>query len=100
MTFGLYKPHSYTISLNGIPIQCTNEFKCIGVTIENRLTLKLHITILAYQLSRILTVIYKLRNKIDKQLLLLLYNSLFHLILTYVGLLKSKKSKSQIINIL
>ena len=39
---------------------------------------KLIITILASQLSRILAVIYKLRNKINKLSLLLLYNSLFH----------------------
>ena len=58
-------------------------YKFLGVTIDNRLTWKLHITILASQLSRILAVIYKLRNKIDKQSLLLLYNSLFHLRLTY-----------------
>ena len=38
--------------------------------------------VLAFQLSRILAVIYKLRNKIDKQSLLL-YNSLFHSRLTY-----------------
>ena len=45
----------------------TNDFKFLGVTIDTRLTWKLHITILASQLSRILAVIYKLRNKIDKQ---------------------------------
>ena len=39
--------------------------------------------IIIFQLSRILAVIYKLRNKIDKQSLLLLYNSLFHSRLTY-----------------
>ena len=61
----------------------TNEFKFLGVTIDNRLTWKPHITILASQLSRKLAVIYKLRNKIDKQSLLLLYNSLFHSRLTY-----------------
>ena len=77
-TFGLYKPHTFNISLNDLPIKCTNEFKFLGVTIDNRLTWKPHITILASQLSRILAVIYKLRNKIDKQSLLLLYNSLFH----------------------
>ena len=56
-TFGLYKPHTFNISLNGLPIKCTHEF--LGVTIDNRLTWKLHITILASQLSRILAVIYK-----------------------------------------
>ena len=76
--FGLYKPHTFNISLNDLPIKCTNEFKFLDVTIDNRLTWKPHITILASQLSRILAVIYKLRNKIDKQSLLLLYNSLFH----------------------
>ena len=96
MTFGLYKPHTFNISLNILTIKCTNEFKYIGVTIYNRLTWKLHITILASQLSRILAVIYKLRNKIDKQLLLLLlYNSLFHSRLHIVLLLGG-----QIINIL
>ena len=57
MTFGLYKPHTFNISLNGLPIKCTNEFKFLGVTIDNRLTWKPHITILASQLSRILAVI-------------------------------------------
>ena len=37
-TFGLYKPHIFNISLNGLPIKCTNEFKFLGVTIDNRLT--------------------------------------------------------------
>ena len=36
-TFGLYKPHTFNILLNGIPIKCTNEFKFIGITIDNRL---------------------------------------------------------------
>ena len=48
-----------------MPIKYTNEFKFLGIT--NRLTWKLHIIILTYQLSRILAEIYKLRNKIDKQ---------------------------------
>ena len=68
-TFGLYKPRTFNISLNGItfkPIKFNNEFKFLGVTIDNRLTWKLHITILASQLYIILDVIYKLRNKIDK----------------------------------
>ena len=43
----------------------------------------LSIKILAYHLSRILTVIYKLNNKIDRHSLLLMYNSLFHSGLTY-----------------
>ena len=64
-TFGLYKPHTFNISLNGLPIKCTNEFKFLGVTIDNRLTWKFHITLLASQLSRILVAIYKLRNKIN-----------------------------------
>ena len=81
-TFGLYKSHIFNISLNGLPIKYTNEFKFIGVTIDNRLTKKLLITILASQLSIILAVIFKLRNTIDKQLIIL-YNSLFHSILTY-----------------
>ena len=71
------------MSVNDLPIKYTNEFKCLGVTIDNRLTWKPHITILASQLSRILAVIYKLRNKIDKQSLLLLYNSCLHSRLTY-----------------
>ena len=66
-----------------ISYKCTNEFKFIGVNIVNRLTWKLHITVLASQLFRILAVIYKLRNKIDKQSLLLMYNYLFHSRLTY-----------------
>ena len=94
-TFGIYKPHAFNFSLNGQPITFTNEFKFLGVTIDNRLTRKLYITILASQLSRILAVIYKLRNKIDNQSLLLLYNSLFHSILTYCA-----ASWGQIINIL
>ena len=56
-TFGIYKLHTFNISLNGIPIKYTNEFKFIGVTIVNRLTRKLHIIILASQLYRILAVI-------------------------------------------
>ena len=81
-TFGLYKPHIFNISLNDLPIKCTNEFKFLGVNIDNRLTWKPHITILASKLSRILAVIYKPINKINKQSLLLLYNSLFHSRLT------------------
>ena len=34
-TFGLYKPHIFNISLNGLPIKCTNEFKFLGVIIDN-----------------------------------------------------------------
>ena len=82
-TFIFYKPHTFNISLNGLPIKYTNVFKLLGVTIDNRLNWKLHITILASQLSIILVVIYKLRHKTDKQSLLLLYNSLFHSRLTY-----------------
>ena len=33
-TFGLYKPHTFNISLNGLHIKCTNEFKFIGVPID------------------------------------------------------------------
>ena len=35
MTFGLYKHHTFNISLNDLPIKCTNEFKFLGVTIDN-----------------------------------------------------------------
>ena len=63
-TFGLYNPHTFNISLHGLPIKCTNEFKFLGVIIYNRLTWKLNITILASQLSRILAIIYKLKIKL------------------------------------
>ena len=75
-----YIIYVYNISYNIIQYY---EFHFLCVTIDNRLTWKLHITILASRLSIIQAVIYKLRNKIDKYSLILLYNSLLTSRLTY-----------------
>ena len=81
--FGQHKPYIFNISLNGILIKCQNDFKFLGIIIDNKLFWKPYITLLASNLSRIVAVFYKLRNKINIKSLIVLYNALFHSRLSY-----------------
>ena len=58
------------------------NFLVLGI-IDNKLSWKPYITLLASNLSRIVAVFYKLRNKINIKSLILLYNALFHSRLSY-----------------
>ena len=62
--FGQHKPYIFNISLNGL-IKCQNEFKFLDIIIDNKLSWKPYITLLASNLSIIVAVFYKLRNKIN-----------------------------------
>ncbi len=71
---------------NGCVIDKVNEYKYLGLIVDDKLTWKPHIKRLKSQLSKSLGILYKLRHLTNKQVLKMVFHSLFFSHLNY-GLL-------------
>ena len=64
------------ITLNNQTIHCVNQYKFLGLYIDNKLNYKKHIIELKIKLAKILYLFKKISFLIDTKTLLLLYNAL------------------------
>ena len=71
------------MSVQGVQIERTHEFKFLGVVIDEQLTWKFHIDHVKSRVSQIIAVLHKVKESVNKCALFLLYNSLIVPHLTY-----------------
>ena len=73
----------FRCNINKRAIQRVDEFKYLGVIIDNKLNWQKHIDYIASKLAKVAGVIYKLRSKAQISTLKLIYNSLVGSYLSY-----------------
>ena len=71
------------VIMNNVRIAQANEVKFLGVIVDDRLSWKSHIDSVVLKLSRLTGILYKLKNSLTTQSLLLLYHSLAYPHLQY-----------------
>ena len=73
----------FRCNINKRAIERVDEFKYLGVIIDNKLNWQKHVDYIASKLAKIAGVIYKLRTKAQSSTLTLIYNSLAGSYLSY-----------------
>ena len=82
--FGNKKVHSpVKLTIDSTEIEQTTHIKFLGVIIDNKLTWKPHIDNVKTKISKIIAILYKMKNILNKKSLQTLYNSLLLPYLTY-----------------
>ena len=71
-----------SLTIAGNPIEQVNEFNFLGITLDQNITWKPHITKTAIKIARVIGVLNKLKHIFPQHILLTIYNSLIqpHLI--------------------
>ena len=77
-------------------IEKVNQYKYLGLIIDDKLTWKAHISYLKGKLSRSLGILYKLRHLVSKKVLITVFHSLFLSHLNYGILCWGRSSKTVI----
>ena len=70
--------NKFSIKLNGIKLEPTNNVKYLGMHIDKNLSYDFHIKQLTNKLSRAIGILAKLRNFTSKETLISVYNSIFY----------------------
>jgi Reverse transcriptase (RNA-dependent DNA polymerase) len=87
MLFGnskkLISDNDFCIAIDGVPILRVNEVKFLGVMLDDKLSWKSHINLIASKLARSIGVIYRARSVLNISLLRLLYSTMIHPHLNY-----------------
>lgn len=65
-------------------IETTSEYKYLGILVDNRLNWGSHINSILLKLNKITGVICKIKHRVPQDTLLLIYNSLFHSVISYL----------------
>ena len=84
------------LTIAGNPIEQVNEFNFLGITLDQNITRKPHITKVAIKIARVIGVLHKLKHFFPQHILLTIYNSLIqpHLIYgLYLWRLNCKRLK-------
>ena len=85
-----------SLTIAGNPIEQVNEFNFLGITLDQNITWKPHITKMAIKIARVIGVLNKLKHIFPQHILLTIYNSLIqpHLIYgSYLWGLNCKRLK-------
>ena len=70
-------PHpDFTLHMGEFPIERTKTYKYLGVYIDDKLTWKYHIEKLCKKLSSVAGMIYRIRNRLSRKCLMLIYHGL------------------------
>ena len=77
------KEKKFKININKYSIKRVTEMKYLGVILDDKLNWHRHIQFLCSKLSKAAGIIYKVRKKVPKKVLLLLYHSLVATYLRY-----------------
>ena len=74
------------LTIAGNPIEQVNEFNFVGITLDQNITWKPHITKVAIKIARVIGVLHKLKHIFPQHILLTIYNSLIqpHLYMDYI----------------
>ena len=72
-----------TLSINGEDIEHVEHFNFLGIILDENLSWKNHINMLSNKISKVIGVMYKLKNVLPEYILLILYNSLIFSHLNY-----------------
>ena len=85
ITFHTRQKHINPIlySINGVEIENVDSFKFLGILINNHLTWRTYIGMVANKLSKIIGILNRLRYVYPEQVLLQIYNSLFIVHINY-----------------
>ena len=75
------------IIINTKTLNKVSETKFLGITIQDNLKWHKHINIIANKVNKYSSIIYQIRDLLDKNCLKLIYNSLVYSILTYVNII-------------
>ena len=89
----------FDVFLNGITVPLSNSVQYLGVTLDFKLTFKIHIKTLETNLSKAVGIICKLKFVLPKDALIKLYYALFHLYLLYSLVIRGSTYPSYLINI-
>ena len=65
-----------SLTIAGNPIEQVNEFNFLGITLDQNITWKPHITKMAIKIARVIGVLNKLKHIFPQHILLTIYNSL------------------------
>lgn len=79
-------PPNLTLSLNNTEIEIVSEFKTLGVIFTEHMSWDRHVDYISSKLASINGILYRHRDFLPKNILLLLYNSLFVSHLQYCSL--------------
>ena len=83
MLFGNKKSDNYNVQLSGINLEKVVVTKFLGVLIDYQLNWNKHIQNVRFKVSKVVGIMYKIRHKVDSNILLMIYNSLILPYLTY-----------------
>ena len=72
-----------TLSINGEDIENVEHFNFLGIILDENLSWKNHIDMLSNKISKVIGVMYKLKNVLPEYILLILYKSLISSHLSY-----------------
>ena len=82
-----------SIAINGVPLQQVHETKFLGVVISDHLKWKKQIDVLVQKISKVIGILYKVKNVLDKDKLKL-YSTLLEPYTTYCCLVWSSPYKN------
>ena len=88
----------HNFSINTAPIDNVTSFKFLGIVLDCNLSWKNHIDFVTAKLSKVIGILYKLKNVYPEQALLSIYYSLFQSHINYGLLLWGKKNRQIIKN--
>ena len=96
------KNKSYSIqpSINDLNIKHVTSTKFLGIIIDGKLNLSLHINYVASKLSKNIDVISKISSFVDRKILIMLCYSLIHPYLTYCNIVWASNYLSKFIPLL
>ena len=75
--------NAISIAINGVPLQQVHETKFLGVVISDHLKWKKQIDVVVQKISKVIGILYKVKNVLDKDKLKLLYSTLLEPYITY-----------------
>ena len=90
------KSEVLNINIDGTAVECVSEMKYLGLTVDRHLTFEHHVNKLCGKVSSRTGLLWRIRSFINKDLALLLYNSLIFPHLLYANFILDGCSKGNI----
>ena len=87
------------MNINNIKVKQVIEIKFLGLIIDCKLDWKLQLNYVSNKLSRTITILHKITNKLNMKSLILLYNALFLSHLNYCSNIWGNTFRSSLNNI-
>ena len=84
------------LKINNNTIPRCHDIKFLGLLIKDNLSWDLHINCIATKINKTLGLLYKIKNKLNKELLINLYYSLIYPHLTYCNIIMGNSPNSHI----